>query len=72
MRQRDLENNNELSQSQETKIYLAIRECINGTEEENIFSIPIFLTLILNPLFLNATDASLYNGDRGIEGKQDL
>jgi hypothetical protein len=34
-----------------------------------IFSIPIFLILILNPLYLNATDESLYNGDRGIEGK---
>jgi len=49
-----------------------MRECINGNEEEKIFSIPIFLTLILNLLFLNATDESLYNDDRGIEGKQDL
>jgi hypothetical protein len=33
------------------------------------FSIPIFLILILNPIFLNATDESLYKGDGGIEGK---
>ena len=36
MRQRDLENNNALSQSQETKIQLAMRG-VNGNEEENNF-----------------------------------